>query len=929
MYKLNDASNDATNYFNLYNLNLPKRINQIHDRRNSFDSSKFSKKSLYSKQKVNNNENSLNKIQKIKDIMPKQNNSNNKNKEPISLQGNNFPIFLSFMTNSNNAIHSINKKFRVRNFSNYSENKTVSDNNSFIINNNSIFENKNQTKNILNLKKINNKKSKVIKKIMSTINFSINKNKNFFDENTNNMNSSVNIKNYNYFIGNIDKSLNIYESKEIFKKREKIQKIPKLKEKDKLKNIKLSEITKPKINIFNMFNNTNFKLNLPKKKLQNVLTKKLNLNLNTSVDNDIINKETSINDSKINLKVKTSSKMVIPKLDNKINTPIIKQELIKKISDKNLDKFGISGLYKIKQKIENNDTDISIINKKFKKSIPFAYSGENRTKKDKMDHKETMDNKEKKEKKSILVKKKKKNANRKSSKLERNIQKRILDLQKKSKQTNNIKFFDIIVDKQNNKFDEKTNKFLSKLISNNDSEEKQKLKKYVKDNKIRIILNKKNSIDKFISRQSEKMKLSNFNFFSKYADILSIKKSIISNKDKIILHKSTYISFQKNSTLNIFLYSYISFINKCSLDINLKSFIFTNLDFSSISLPQVEQDNSFKTSLLLSGIHTKRNVKKKEIFSTVKTKFIESNKYQYHKSAQISSLNFITKELDFYNILKSVNFLENENNGDNIRKGENSNSNMSSPMRMTSILKRKKSANYSRKKMKFPTRSNIKLNTHQQNSLSILEDKNFFKKENTKIVKKFRNSINANLFWYKLSTKKNFDKILPRVSVNIDINLQKEYQIMNKVITLIRSKKFNKDLSYNKYDLLKQIKGKENIESILRLFIIEGEAMLFIEYFNNVIKKIDINSKDGQGNTFLILSVKSGMNYISKILLEKGVDVNIQNLEGNSALHYALSRKNFEIADLLKKFGAHEDLMNKRGFSPWECLGKSIENSNQ
>lgn len=94
-------------------------------------------------------------------------------------------------------------------------------------------------------------------------------------------------------------------------------------------------------------------------------------------------------------------------------------------------------------------------------------------------------------------------------------------------------------------------------------------------------------------------------------------------------------------------------------------------------------------------------------------------------------------------------------------------------------------------------------------------------------------------------------------------------------------------------------------------------------------KKIDINSKDGEGNTFLILSVKNEMNYIAKFLIEKGADVNAQNLEGNSALHYALSRKNFNMADFLKLYGAHEDLINKRGFSPWECLGKSIENLNE
>ena len=70
---------------------------------------------------------------------------------------------------------------------------------------------------------------------------------------------------------------------------------------------------------------------------------------------------------------------------------------------------------------------------------------------------------------------------------------------------------------------------------------------------------------------------------------------------------------------------------------------------------------------------------------------------------------------------------------------------------------------------------------------------------------------------------------------------------------------------------------------------------------------------------------EQGLNYISKLLLERGANPNIQNNEGNSALHFALSGKNFIIADLLKKFGAKEDCYNKLGYTPWDCVGKSIE----
>ena len=132
-------------------------------------------------------------------------------------------------------------------------------------------------------------------------------------------------------------------------------------------------------------------------------------------------------------------------------------------------------------------------------------------------------------------------------------------------------------------------------------------------------------------------------------------------------------------------------------------------------------------------------------------------------------------------------------------------------------------------------------------------------------------------------------------------------------MSLIHEHKIKKEYSNQQYDyfeLLRKLTGKHNIELILRAFIQEGETLLFTEYFNNNYRRIDMNTKDEDGNTFLILSIKQGLNYIAKTLLEKGLDINIQNNEGNSALYYALSGKNFVVADLLKKYGSKEDCYN-------------------
>jgi ankyrin repeat protein len=136
-------------------------------------------------------------------------------------------------------------------------------------------------------------------------------------------------------------------------------------------------------------------------------------------------------------------------------------------------------------------------------------------------------------------------------------------------------------------------------------------------------------------------------------------------------------------------------------------------------------------------------------------------------------------------------------------------------------------------------------------------------------------------------------------------------------------KRFPKKNSY--FNLIDNFNIIEKYK-ILKNLIKEGKELLFIDYFNHNSKIIDKNYKDEDGNTFLILSIKYNMNNISKMLINKGININIQNNDGNSALHFALSSKNFYMADILRKFGALENSINNLGYTPWECIGKNIEN---
>ena len=42
-------------------------------------------------------------------------------------------------------------------------------------------------------------------------------------------------------------------------------------------------------------------------------------------------------------------------------------------------------------------------------------------------------------------------------------------------------------------------------------------------------------------------------------------------------------------------------------------------------------------------------------------------------------------------------------------------------------------------------------------------------------------------------------------------------------------------------------------------------------------------------------------------------------------MHYALSYKYFNIADILRKKGGREDIENKKGLIPWECVNGTCD----
>ena len=955
---------------------LKNGINKV--RKNSLELTKGSNDSNKIKEKSNINEFSYKKIKKIKDIMP----NNNNNKETICYQNSYFPICLSFMTNAKNYPNSMQKKFKIRNRTNLFDSKTIGDfstffNNSMVNNNNNnniSVQNKNYKKINLNINFESAKDTKVkIPKL--NINNSPNSNKKFkLFEPTGN--KSVKIKNYNYFIESFDKSINIYNPKKKFKPKQNQFLDNKTYDENEE-----DEQLRQKINEVNRF----VSLNLSKKKLQLYLRNKIN---NSMMEQQSMeNKEPTRQDSlKIAKNLKKSfahlkrNSILMPKLNNSNTTKDLSTINKQEKSNKNIviihakeEERNNNKKEKDKDKEEERNNSKKDKDKDKKNKNKKSNEKRTNTKKDikrlqnidKNDTKENIDEKEnenkfkrEKSKKRITTKL---NTKKKISFIKVIQQKQ----QKKTPKKLKIKFNNLIFGKpekkeneENEEKEEKNDKkekknkkeknkkekkekekekkevkpqindinmtFLNEIKEDNDKNKKhKKLDKEIKQSKISKLLSKKSNIDKLISKKKEKMKAYN-STFNLSKEIQSEKISLHEiYRNKMRMNSKMYLELKKISILYNLLYGYIiSFFDKCSLDNNMINYVRLHVEFSSIYLPVVkfgDQKSILITDKLFSFKNNNNN-KYNNLLQMVKSKFVEKKKYK--KGVQIITLNFIIKELQYYNThIEELNFLEEENS-------EKNDSN-SSAHRKTSISTKKVpfiSSNMSIKKKglnSIKRRASILRRTANSSSLSLLEKKKFYDISKKGIENKLKYSLNSNLLIYKL----NQNNI--RKGSNIKDRLSKQY--LNKAITLIHENKIKREANRQQLDyfeLLRKITGKENIEIILRAFIKEGETILFSEYFNNNYRRIDINSRDDDGNTFLILSIKQGLNYITKSLLEKGVDVNIQNNEGNSALHFALSGKNFVVADLLKKYGAKEDCYNALGYTPWDCVGKSIDMKN-
>ena len=472
------------------------------------------------------------------------------------------------------------------------------------------------------------------------------------------------------------------------------------------------------------------------------------------------------------------------------------------------------------------------------------------------------------------------------------------------------------------------NKFLNKL---SEKANNKNIYKVIKFSKAKLLIKESIELSLKIKKNSK----------NDIEDIfLLLKENYLNNSCGLL--KQLFKTDENIIGMNKYEYSKTFLPNiKCKLNYNFINYFSKNFHFSSIFIPYVQKGkhdtiNSPSNKLILYRDSVKL------FFKNFISKFIETHDSEENKIDLLENINKHIK-IDFKWLKEykdeEVDNLKVEKDNNLILKKDNNISIISNQSIKHRL--RKESMNINRKNIKY----SININSNK-NVLNIRKsDKNLYSPQKFRFAQSSKILGQQNINFSLLTKSKFFAQKIEKVNINSSININKDNtKNINENIdseklkaNFLNDEKVIQYLQYNPYVSMRKIMRDNSTKCLkdngieddpyqfLKTLINEGESNKFKEYFSFVSEKLDINTKDEDGNTLLILCAKNGLINLASLLLENGADANKQNNKGNTALHYAISLKHFALADLLAKHNAKEDVMNKFGYTPWECIGKSVE----
>ena len=335
--------------------------------------------------------------------------------------------------------------------------------------------------------------------------------------------------------------------------------------------------------------------------------------------------------------------------------------------------------------------------------------------------------------------------------------------------------------------------------------------------------------------------------------------------------------------------------NNCNTSSLLSQYILTSYEFtglsSSSSLLKRRNAKTYEPSDENNeyGIMIQERFLKREEETFKRTK---SNVFQLHNFNKNNWMRTSKNIIRIHEIILKANNFEYFNNIQNVNK---------SRFRRSSTLKEGRDVNHDTVKKNFIQN----ISSSKMNSISpmtLRKRKSIRLNYKTKETHSNYNVLEMKKFFTRNNTKRGNNA----KQLHLDLKEERESSSFKSLRVLSSNNVTNYKLEEYYYVLIN--------------CIFQGLNKNFINVFQKMQKKIDINQQIYEGNTLLIFSTKEGNFAITKYLCSQGADVNIQNDEGNTALHFAIANQFFSIVDVLKASGAKEDIANNKGFTPWDCI---------
>ncbi|CAK56409.1 unnamed protein product (macronuclear) [Paramecium tetraurelia] len=159
----------------------------------------------------------------------------------------------------------------------------------------------------------------------------------------------------------------------------------------------------------------------------------------------------------------------------------------------------------------------------------------------------------------------------------------------------------------------------------------------------------------------------------------------------------------------------------------------------------------------------------------------------------------------------------------------------------------------------------------------------------------------------------NSDQIFEDVQ---DINKSLQMDSIIKDFNL-KTIKYKQQLRLQNLQLFEQIIKKESSQTQLVQMMIEHNLFDELKEFLRSHPNFSLNQRNIAGKPYIMLAAQSGNAELVQYMMSLNVQVNNKDLDGNTALHYAVALGYYRVADILLENGANPYIKNRCNQNPW------------